>query len=107
MPSIAQMMGAFPRGQQGAAGGAAFLSRTLGIVAGVEVAAGLFDARAASLGFVGAFAAAFQGPAAVCAGAALLALIPAAAVGRGPARPGPAVGGDRAHDAGPSRPVRD
>jgi MFS family permease len=85
VPNVAQMMGAFPRGQQGAAGGVAFLSRTLGIVAGVEVAAGLFDARAASLGF----AAAFQGAAAVCAGAVLLALIPAAAVGRGAGAPRP------------------
>jgi MFS family permease len=74
VPNLAQIMAAFPPGQQGAAGGFAFLSRTVGVVAGVQTAAGLFGARAELLGFLPAFRFAFDAAAMVCAAAALLSL---------------------------------
>jgi MFS family permease len=76
VPNIAQTMAAFPARQQGMAGGFAFLSRTLGVVMGVQSAAWLFGARAAALGFLPAFRFTFDTAAAVCAVAALLALLP-------------------------------
>jgi len=77
VPNIAQTMAAFPARQQGTAGGFAFLSRTLGVVIGVQSAAWLFGARAAALGFLPAFRFTFDTAAGVCAAAALLALLPA------------------------------
>jgi len=76
VPNIAQTMAAFPARQQGMAGGFAFLSRTLGVVMGVQSAAWLFGARAAALGFLPAFRFTFDTAAVVCAVAALLALLP-------------------------------
>jgi MFS transporter, DHA2 family, multidrug resistance protein len=76
VPNIAQAMAAFPPRQQGAAGGFAFLSRTAGIVVGVQTAAWLFNERALILGFLPAFRFTFAAAAAVCALAALVALLP-------------------------------
>ena len=76
VPNIAQAMAAFPPRQQGAAGGFAFLSRTAGVVVGVQAAAWLFHARAQTLGFLPAFRFTFAAAAAVCALAALVALLP-------------------------------
>ena len=76
VPNLAEIMASFPPRQQGAAGGFAFLSRTIGIVAGVQSASWLFGARAALLGFLPAFRFAFDGAAIVCALAVLLALAP-------------------------------
>ena len=76
VPNIAQAMAAFPPRQQGAAGGFAFLSRTAGIVVGVQTAAWLFHDRAVVLGFLPAFRFTFAAAAAVCALAALAALLP-------------------------------
>lgn len=55
VPNMALVMAAFPSAQQGAAGGLAFLARTLGVVAGVVSFARLFGARAAVQGFDAAF----------------------------------------------------
>src|SRR6266478_2007183 len=76
VPNIAQVMAAFPPRQQGAAGGFAFLSRTTGLVVGVQAAAWLFRERAQTLGFLPAFQFTFAAAAAVCALAALAALLP-------------------------------
>ena len=76
VPNIAQVMAAFPPRQQGAAGGFAFLSRTTGVVVGVQAAAWLFRERAQTLGFLPAFQFTFAAAAAVCALAALAALLP-------------------------------
>src|SRR5712691_138103 len=76
VPNIAQVMAAFPPRQQGAAGGFAFLSRTSGVVVGVQAAAWLFRERAQTLGFLPAFQFTFAAAAAVCALAALAALLP-------------------------------
>jgi MFS family permease len=79
VPNIVQAMAAFPPRQQGAAGGFAFLSRTAGVVVGVQAAAWLFHGRAQVLGFLPAFRFTFAAAAAVCAIAALIALLPARA----------------------------
>jgi MFS family permease len=76
VPNLAQIMAAFPARQQGAAGGFAFLSRTAGIVAGVQCAAWLFGGRAQILGFLPAFRFTFDAAAIVCGVAALLSLLP-------------------------------
>jgi DHA2 family multidrug resistance protein-like MFS transporter len=76
VPNLAEMMAAFPAAQQGAAGGLAFLSRTLGSAAGVQVAAMLFESRGGGVGLVEAFHFAFAAAAAACGLAALLALAP-------------------------------
>jgi MFS family permease len=76
VPNLAQIMAAFPPRQQGAAGGFAFLSRTLGIVAGVQSAAWLFGARVQVLGFLPAYRFAFDSATIVCATAALISLLP-------------------------------
>ena len=56
VPNLTQIMAAFPRAQQGAAGGLAFLGRAFGSAVGVQVTAALFDARrAAGAGFMSAF----------------------------------------------------
>ena len=75
--NLADMMSAFPRAQQGVAGGLAFLGRALGSAAGVQLTAALFDARAASAGFMPAFQGAFLGAALVAGVALALALGPA------------------------------
>lgn len=77
VPNLALMMAAFPPAQQGAAGGLAFLARTLGSAVGVQAAAALFDARLPADGFLGAFHATFVAAGLVCALAAGLALLPA------------------------------
>jgi MFS family permease len=58
VPNMTAVMGAFPAGQQGAAGGLAFMARTLGIVAGVAVLSQVFASLAVK-GFEAGFAAAF------------------------------------------------
>src|SRR5206468_10686544 len=65
VPNMAAVMGAFPAGQQGAAGGLAFMARTLGVVSGVAVFSQVFASLRES-GFEAGFAAAF-----VVAGAAV------------------------------------
>lgn len=77
VPNLALMMAAFPPAQQGAAGGLAFLGRTLGSAVGVQVSASLFDARLVRDGFLAAFQVAFLAAGAVCALGAGLALLPA------------------------------
>ena len=81
VPNLALMMVAFPPAQQGAAGGLAFLGRTLGSAVGVQVTALLFDARLPRDGFLAAFHAAFLAAGAVCALAAGLALLPSRPAG--------------------------
>jgi MFS family permease len=84
VPNMAQVMEAFPAGRQGAAGGLAFLARTLGVVVGVLVLAQVFGAARAALGFDAAWTRAMLVAAGAVAGAALLGL------GRpGDGRPGP------------------
>jgi MFS family permease len=55
VPNMAVIMAGFAPGQQGAAGGLAFLARTLGVVVGVSLLGEVFAARQASVGFFGAF----------------------------------------------------
>ena len=57
--NMTQIMAAFASAQQGAAGGFAFLSRTLGVVAGVAILAQLFALRRVSIGLGPAAAEAF------------------------------------------------
>jgi MFS family permease len=76
VPNLALLMAAFPAAQQGAAGGLAFLARTLGSAVGVQAAAALFDARLPRDGFLGAFHAVFVAAGVVCAVGAALALLP-------------------------------
>ena len=96
VPNLALMMAAFPPAQQGAAGGLAFLGRTLGSAVGVQVTALLFDARLPRDGFLAAFHAAFLAAGLVCVLAAGLALLPS--------RPSAAHGG--APVSGPGSPYR-
>jgi MFS family permease len=77
VPNLALMMAAFPPAQQGAAGGLAFLGRTLGSAVGVQATALLFAARLPRDGFHAAFHAAFLAAGHVCVLGALLALLPA------------------------------
>jgi len=58
VPNMSAVMGAFPAGQQGGAGGLAFMARTLGIVAGVATLSQVF-AMWRSSGFEAGFTAAF------------------------------------------------
>jgi DHA2 family multidrug resistance protein-like MFS transporter len=88
VPNLAQVMAAFPRARQGAAGGLAHLGRTLGVVAGVQVAAAVYGALETTLGSAGAFRAAFGAAAAICLLAVALALVP----GPRPAGPRPGEG---------------
>jgi predicted MFS family arabinose efflux permease len=69
------VMQAFSAGQQGVAGGFAFLTRTLGVVAGVVTLAHLFATRRAAIGAEGAFGEAFATAAVVVALAALVAVL--------------------------------
>ncbi|OLC16040.1 MAG: hypothetical protein AUH29_06315 [Candidatus Rokubacteria bacterium 13_1_40CM_69_27] len=79
-PNMAALMAEFPPGQQGAAGGLAFLCRTLGTVGGVALLGQVFAARRAAGSFDAAFAAAL----AVAAG--LVAIAAALATRRGSVR---------------------
>jgi hypothetical protein len=76
VPNLAQMMAAFPGAQQGAAGGLAFLARTLGSALGVQVTAMLFDGRLGRDGFLPAFQEAFLAAGAVCGLALVVAFLP-------------------------------
>jgi MFS family permease len=78
VPNMSTVMAAFPVGQQGAAGGLAFMARTLGVVAGVATLSEVFASRRAS-GFEAGFAAAFLVAGAAVAVAAAGACAPAAA----------------------------
>jgi MFS family permease len=80
VPNMAWIMAAFSAGQQGAAGGVAFLTRTLGVVTGVLVVSTVFGLRRRQVGFDAAFADAFLA-AALMVGAATLAAL------RAPERP--------------------
>jgi MFS family permease len=75
VPNMALVMGAFSGAQQGAAGGFAFLARTLGIVTGVLVLAGLFAARRATVGLAAAFGEGFLVAAVAVAAAAVAAAV--------------------------------
>lgn len=72
VPNMATVMEAFPAGRQGAAGGLAFLARTLGVVVGVLVLAQVFAAARAALGFDAAWTRAMRVAAGAVAAAALL-----------------------------------
>jgi MFS family permease len=56
VPNMASVMAAFPARHAGAAGGLAFLARTLGVVTGVAILAAVFAGRRAAVGFQPAFA---------------------------------------------------
>jgi MFS family permease len=73
VPNMAMIMSAFSGAQQGVAGGFAFLARTLGVVSGVLVLAGLFAARRESVGLQTAFGEAFLAAAVAVALAAVAA----------------------------------
>jgi MFS family permease len=75
VPNLVQVMTQFPPAAHGGAGGLAFMSRTLGIVSGVQAAALLFGWALPGRGFAAAFALAFTGAAAVCALATAVALV--------------------------------
>lgn len=72
VPNMAMIMSAFSGAQQGVAGGFAFLARTLGVVSGVLVLAGLFAARREAVGLQPAFGEAFLA-AAIAVGLAAIA----------------------------------
>jgi MFS family permease len=76
VPNLAQVMAAFPRARQGAAGGLAHLGRTLGVVAGVQAAATVYGSLETTLGPAGALRAAFGAAAAICLLAIVLVLVP-------------------------------
>jgi len=83
VPNMAEVMAAFPAAQQGAAGGLAFLARTLGVVGGVVTLAAVFAARRVSVGVDRAFTESFVVAAVLVGGAAAVALVPRqAAAGR-------------------------
>ena len=90
VPNLAQVMAAFPRARQGAAGGLAHLGRTLGVVAGVQAAAAVYGSLQTTLGSAGAFRAAFGAAAAICLLAIALALVPGPRTAR--PRPGEGLG---------------
>jgi MFS family permease len=75
VPNMAVVMAAFPAAQQGAAGGLAFLARTLGTVAGVAALAQLFGVRRLAVGLAAAAAEAFLVAALAVAAAAALATL--------------------------------
>jgi DHA2 family methylenomycin A resistance protein-like MFS transporter len=77
VPNLAELMGAFPPGQQGAAGGLGFLGRTLGSAAGAQLAGAVYGAWVGEVGEVGAMRAAFSVAAAVAMVALALAVVPA------------------------------
>ena len=90
VPNLAQVMAAFPRQRQGAAGGLAHLGRTLGVVAGVQAAAAVYGSLQTTLGSAGAFRAAFGAAAAICLLAIALVLVPGPRTAR--PRPGEGLG---------------
>ena len=75
VPNMAVVMTAFTPAQQGAAGGFAFLARTLGTVAGVATLAQLFGARRLAVGLTAAAGEAFLVAALAVAAAAALAAV--------------------------------
>jgi MFS transporter, DHA2 family, multidrug resistance protein len=75
VPNMAMVMAAFPAVQQGAAGGFAFLARTLGVVTGVLLLAHLFAVRRLAVGLAPAAAEAFLAAAVAVAIAAALAAV--------------------------------
>jgi MFS family permease len=75
VPNMAVVMTSFPARQQGAAGGLAFMARTLGVVTGVATFAAVFASRRATAGFDAAFAAAFALAAALVGGGTVLAIV--------------------------------
>jgi MFS family permease len=75
VPNMALIMGAFSAAQQGVAGGFAFLARTLGVVTGVLVLAGVFAARRETVGLAAAFGEAFLTAAVAVALAAVAAAV--------------------------------
>jgi MFS family permease len=86
VPNMLSVMAAFPARHAGAAGGLAFLARTLGVVTGVLVLAAVFAGRRGSVGFQPAFAETF----ALAALAVAVAAVAGLAVGRARAyTPGP------------------
>jgi MFS family permease len=78
VPNMASVMAAFPARHAGAAGGLAFLARTLGVVTGVAILGAVFAGRRAVVGFQSAFGEALALAAVAVAGAATAGL----AVGR-------------------------
>lgn len=72
VPNMASIMAEFPSSQQGAAGGFAFLARTLGVVAGVIALAQIFAFRRFAIGPEAALGEAFLAAAAIVATAAVL-----------------------------------
>ena len=70
VPNMSAVMREFPAGQQGAAGGLAFMARTLGVVAGVASLSAIVAMRRETAGFDDAFATAFIVAAAAVAFAA-------------------------------------
>jgi MFS family permease len=85
VPNMAVVMAAFPALQQGAAGGFAFLARTLGVVTGVLGLAHLFAVRRVAVGLAPAAAEAFLAAALAVVAAAVVA---AFVVGAGAGAPG-------------------
>jgi MFS family permease len=75
VPNLAGVMASFPPARQGAAGGLAFMSRTLGVVVGVQVIGTLFGALERAHGWQAGFTAAFAAAGAVCGLGALLAAL--------------------------------
>lgn len=73
-PNMAALMAKFPAGQQGTAGGFAFLARTLGTVGGVALLAEVFARRRAAAGFDAGFQMALAVAAGLVAAAALASL---------------------------------
>jgi MFS family permease len=74
-PNMTALMAQFPAGQQGVAGGFAFLARTLGTVGGVATLAYVFAVARAAAGFDTAFARAYLTAATAVGLAAVAALI--------------------------------
>jgi len=72
VPNMTAIMAQFPAGQQGVAGGFAFLARTLGTVGGVAALAQVFSIARAEAGFDAGFARAYLTAAAAVGLAALV-----------------------------------
>ena len=81
VPNMTAVMNAFPTGQQGAAGGLAFMARTLGVFSGVAALSQVF-AMARGAGFEAGFSAAFIAAGAAVAMAALAAALSREGAGR-------------------------
>jgi MFS family permease len=74
VPNMSLVMASFPISQQGGAGGMIFMSRTLGVVAGVSLASAIFAERSQGLGFLGAFHEVFLIASAISAAALVLSI---------------------------------